>query len=55
MKVDHKDVKGAPALRALFNLAHKQASTAVTIAPVVAADSAAVLAMVPHAGRFGTA
>jgi hypothetical protein len=48
MKVEHKDVTGVPALRALFNLAR----TTQTTAPVVAMDSAGLAAQFPEASRF---
>lgn len=50
MSVDHKDVKGVPALRALFNLANSQRS--VTPAPRLAQDSAKLVTMFPESTRF---
>lgn len=53
MKVDHQDVEGVPALRALFKVA---ANAKASAAPVhVAQDSAALLAKFPGAARFRNA
>jgi hypothetical protein len=48
MKVDHKDVEGAKALRALFNVASQSSSKA----PVIATDSAGLAEKFPGASRF---
>lgn len=49
MSVDHKGVKGVPALRALFNLAHHRS---VTPAPKIALDSASIVTKFPEVTRF---
>lgn len=51
LKVDHKDVAGAPALRALYRLA--VSAPKVTQAPSMAADSAGMSEQFPQASRFG--
>lgn len=51
MKVDHKDVTGVPALRALFNVAK---SSQVAPAPVMAVDAAPAIAQFPQLNRFGS-
>lgn len=50
MKVDHKEVRGTPALKALFTLANSQRSAAP--APRIAQDSAALATKFPNASRF---
>lgn len=52
LKVDHKDVVGVPALRALFNLANTKSATP---APRLAQDSAGLVARFPNANRFRVA
>lgn len=51
LKVDHKDVTGAPALRALYRLAVNSAKSAPV--PSLAADSAGLDKQFPQAARFG--
>ena len=51
LKVDHKDVTGAPALRALYRLA--VSAPKVATAPSMAADSADMSKQFPQASRFG--
>lgn len=53
MKVDRKDVEGAPALRALFKVAASAKSS--TPAPVVAQDAGGLVAKFPGAARFRNA
>lgn len=50
MKVDHKDVEGVPALRALFNVASNQVPTT----PTMAHDSAGLVSKFPGVARFKT-
>lgn len=52
MKVDHKDVEGAPALRALFKVA---ASKSATPAPRIAQDAGGLDKQFPGAARFRNA
>lgn len=52
LKVDHKDVTGVPALRALFNLANTKSATP---APRLAQDSAGLATRFPNAARFRSA
>jgi hypothetical protein len=49
MKVDHKDVKGTPAIKALFTVA---SSKSTSPAPKVAMDSKSLAAQFPQAMRF---
>lgn len=51
LKVDHKDVTGTPALRALYRLAVNSAKSAPV--PSLAADSAGLDKQFPQAARFG--
>lgn len=51
MKVDHKDVAGAPALRALFRVASK----AVQPTPRIALDAGGLAERFPNAARFSHA
>lgn len=51
MKVEHKDVTGVPALRALFNVAK---SAQVAALPVMAVDAAPAMAQFPQLKRFGS-
>jgi len=51
MKVDHKDVAGAPALRALFRVASKS----VQPAPRIAQDAGGLVERFPGAARFSHA
>jgi len=53
MKVDHTDVEGVPALRALFKVASTKTSN--TPAPRVAQDSSALDTQFPAASRFRNA
>ena len=52
MKVDHKDVEGVPALRALFRVAHTPGRE---VTPRIAQDSDAMAKQFPNAARFRTA
>ena len=52
MKVDRKDVEGAPALRALFKVA---ASKSATPAPRIAQDAGGLDKQFPGAARFRNA
>lgn len=53
MKVDHKDVEGVAALRALFTVASTKKP--VEKAPNIAADAAGALQLFPALARFGVA
>lgn len=50
MKIDHKDVKELPGLKALFSLASANATKAAPV--TIAQDSAGAIKMFPHAARF---
>jgi len=52
MKVDHKDVEGVPALRALFRVAHTPGRE---VTPRIAQDGDAMAKQFPNAARFRTA
>lgn len=53
MKVDRKDVEGAPALRALFKIASTKQAAPTN--PAIAQDMAGALVQFPQIGRFGRA